>query len=247
MGAKTCELRNRTLARCHVSISTKLPLTPLALRIDAALLDISWTNDETAVPVEVPLDVLVDDVELPNDAPLDELEALEEAGALERGVVGVKLLLPVPNPRAAASLPLPSTVTSSLSFLAVMTSFPPLSIEAVTKAGPELMALIRSATVSVPVEVYLVMLLPSSTLNVPPGKIPRLDSVVLVVSGTVPVPVAGVGEAGAEFDDEAAAVLDDDEDDEVPEGFNAACTAAISSELTRLSAVPLAILANPFA
>jgi hypothetical protein len=214
--------------------------------------------DETAVflDLEESLDFFVDDVALLEDAPLGEFEALDELEALEEldvsevlevGVFGVKLLLPVPNPSAAASLPLPSTVTISLSFLAVMTSFPLPAIVAVTKAGPELIALMRSATVSLPVDVYFVMLVPSSTLKVPPGKIPKLESEVLVVTGTLPIPVAGVGEAGTEFDDVAVAVFDDGEDDDVPEGFSTACTAADSSELTRFKAVPLAILANPFA
>ena len=82
-----------------------------------------------------------------------ELEAVEELEAMEEGVIGVKLSLPVPKPSAAASLPLPSIVMMSLVFRAVMTSLPlPLS-DAVTKAGPELMALIRSPTVSSPVDV----------------------------------------------------------------------------------------------
>ena len=42
----------------------------------------------------------------------------------------------------------------SLVFLAVMTRLLLALIEAVTKAGPELMALMRSATVSSPLEVY---------------------------------------------------------------------------------------------
>jgi hypothetical protein len=237
----------------YASISTRLPLTPLALRKDAALLDVSSAIDETAVLSEEPLDFFVDDVALLDDvlevleAP-EALEVLEVPEGLEEGAFGVKLLLPVPNPRAAASLPLPSTVTISLSFLAVMTSFPLPLIDAFTKAGPELMALIRSATVSSPVEVYFVMLVPSSTLNVPAGRNPSVDSVAVVVSGTVPIPVAGVGDEVAELDDAAVAVFDDDEDDvEAPDGFNAACTAAVSSELTRFKAVPLAMLASPFA
>ena len=105
----------------------------------------------------------------------------------------------------------------SLVFLAVMTSLPLPLIEAVTKAGPELMALIRSATVSSPVEVYWVMLVPASTLNVPPGRIPSVDNGVLVVSGTVPTAVAGVG-LKALIDAEVVEALDDVADDEVPEG-----------------------------
>lgn len=188
--------------------------------------------DELALLVEVVLEVL------------EAFGEPEEPDAVDDGVVGVKLLLPMPKPSAAASLPLLSTVTVSLLSLAVITNLPLLLIEAVTNAGPELMALIRSATVSLPVDVYLVILVPSSMLNVPPGKIPRLESVVLVVSGTVPVPVAGVGDEAEEAD------VDDDEDalelldeDEVP---NACWTSAVIWLLTRLSAVWLAILARPF-
>ena len=78
-------------------------------------------------------------------APVDAVEAAA-------GFFGVKLLLPVPKPSAAASMPVPSMVTMSLVFRAAMTSLPLPLIEAVTKAGPELMALIRLATVSSPVD-----------------------------------------------------------------------------------------------
>lgn len=87
---------------------------------------------------------------------------------------------------------------------------------------------------------------------------PRLESVVLVVSGTVPTPTAGepveLAEPDPEDDEvdepleplEPLAPLDDD--DELPDWLcSAACTAAVSSELTRLSAMPLAMLALPFA
>ncbi len=60
------------------------------------------------------------------------------------------------------------------------------------------MALIRSPTVSVPVDVYVVVLVPSLTVIVPVAGIPSVSSDVPVVSGTVPVPVAGVsGKVGA--------------------------------------------------
>jgi hypothetical protein len=75
---------------------------PLALRMDAALLEISWATDVTAV--DELFDVVVDEVELAADALLDALEALVEAAV---GVVGVKLSLLLPNPRATASVPLP--------------------------------------------------------------------------------------------------------------------------------------------
>lgn len=190
--------------------------------------------------VEEPLDALLDDVGLLADALLEELEALEEPAAVAAGAFGTKLLLPVPNPSAAASSPLPSTVTISVWFLAVMTSFPAPLIEAVTKAAPALMALIRSATVSVPVDVYLVMLVPSLMLNVPPGRMPSVDNAVLVDSGTVPTPVAGDGdelEALEVFADVGllAAPLDDEDVEDEP--FSALCTSAEISLLTRLRAV----------
>jgi len=92
------------------------------------------------------------------------------------------------------------------------------------------------------------MLVPSSMLNVPPGRIPRLDSGVLVVSGTVPVPVAGVGEVGAELDEEVPAAVPEEEadGDELEEPCSTFCIAAESSELTRLRAAPFAMVAKPF-
>jgi hypothetical protein len=123
-------------------------------------------------------------------------------------------------------------------------------IEATTKAGPELMALIKSATVSVPVDVYFVMFVPSLMLNVPPGNSPNDESEALLVRGTVPIPIAGAPGVLAEL--ELDDVVEDDEvvlfvdaDVELPDGFNAACTAADSWDLTRLSACPLAMLARP--
>ena len=53
------------------------------------------------------------------------------------------------------------------------------------------MPLIRSATVSVPVEAYVVVLVPSFTVTFPPAGIPRVIRAVLAESGTVPVPIAG--------------------------------------------------------
>lgn len=100
------------------------------------------------------LDVLLLlDVELVFEA-LEELEELDAVDALDVfAAVGVKLLLPVPKPSAAASLPLPSMVMMSVVFRAVMVRWPLALSDAVTNAGPELMALMRSPTVSVPVDV----------------------------------------------------------------------------------------------
>lgn len=86
----------------------------------------------------------------------------------------------------------------------------------------------------------------------PPGRIPSVDNDVVVVTGTVPTAVAGMGF----FDD--AVVLDvpepaEDEDpldvpdDEVesPEDCSTCCTRAEIWLLTRFSAVELAILDRP--
>jgi len=138
-----------------------------------------------------------------------------------------------------------------------MTSSPlPLS-HAATFALPlagALMALIRAPTVSVPVDVYVVVLVPSLTEIFPPARIPRVNSDVVAVSGAVPVPIAGEGaEEPAEFE------LEDDADEPV-ELLDAAevelpalpvvpwstfWIAAVSWELTRSSAVWFAMLARP--
>ncbi len=96
-----------------------------------------------------------------------------------------------------------------------MTNLPLLLIDAVACAPPGLvlMASIRSATVSVPVDVYVVVLVPSLTMIVPWAGIPRLDSEVLVVSGTVPVPLARELE-GLEALEELDALEPLDEDDD---------------------------------
>lgn len=67
----------------------------------------------------------------------------------------------------------------------------------------------------------------------------------LVVTGAVPVPVAGDAmeepEADDDEEDDAVEPLDD-----APEGFSRLCIAAVSCVLTRFKAVSLAILARPF-
>jgi len=94
---------------------------------------------------------------------------------------------------------------------------------------------------------------------------PRLESIVSVVSATVPVPVAGLGEEEPELaealralelldaDDWVAALGDDVElpdggpKEELPEeDCNRLCTSDTNWELTRCKAVPLAILDRPF-
>ncbi len=86
---------------------------------------------------------------------------------------------------------------------------------------------------------------------VPPGKIPSVDSDVLVVSGAVPVPVAGEPEVpDAPVPEELELVeapLDDEEAEPPDEPSNTCCTSAVIWLLTRFKAVALAMLARPFA
>ena len=98
------------------------------------------------------------------------------------------------------------------------------------------------------------MKVPSLTVKLPLVKKPRPSSDVPLVSGTVPVPVAGAATTGAaaaldedEADeaDEAVELVDDDAVEPVDAGFSAPCTAAESAVLTRSKAVWLAILARP--
>ena len=100
--------------------------------------------------------------------------------------------------------------------------------------------------------------MPSLTVKLPLVKKPRPNSGVPLVSGTVPVPVAGAATTGAaalgavelvedEADeaDEGVELADDDAVELADAGFSAPCTAAESAVLTRSKAVWLAILASP--
>ncbi len=136
---------------------------------------------------------------------------------------------------------------------------PEVSSQAVTCASPKvflLMGLSRSPTVSLPVDLYVVVLVPSLTVIAPVATIPKVTKDVLALNGTVPVPVAGSGaEDGPDVDDE----FDDEDEEDEPElvwdelvlleppvtEASALCTAALSWELTRLSAVWFAMLAKP--
>ena len=149
-------------------------------------------------------------------------------------------------------------------FVLVSTRRPELLSEAVTAALLEafvLMASIRSPTVSVPVEVYVVVLLPAPKMIWPLVRIPRVNSEVLFISGAVPVPVAGAG-AGVEelgpvdefeledADEPVEPVAADLLEAEVPLALpELPCStfwiAAVSWLLTRVSAVPLAMLERP--
>jgi hypothetical protein len=112
----------------------------------------------------------------------------------------------------------------------------------------------------------VVVLVPSLTVIVPVGTIPKVRRDVPAVNGTLPVPVAGVGvEADDEPDVADELELPDDEEDDKDELelvsepvedelvlfepplmlASALCTAEVSWVLTRLSAVSLAMLARP--
>jgi hypothetical protein len=120
-----------------------------------------------------------------------------------------------------------------------------------------LMALSRSPTVSLPVDLYVVVFVPSATVNVPFAMIPSVNNEVLAVSGTVPVPTAGAATVAAELDVADEAEEDDDgdellDDDEVPVllepplmDARVFCTAAVSWVFTRFRAVWFARLAKP--
>lgn len=107
--------------------------------------------------------------------------------------------------------------------MAVITIWPVALSPAATFAWPKtlaLIALIRSPTVSVPVDVYVVVLAPSLTVIVPFARMPRVNSDVLVESGAVPVPEPGAArvEAPAELEElepeelePDAGLLDEDE------------------------------------
>jgi hypothetical protein len=89
-----------------VSISTRFPLTPLALRIPAALLDNSSPMVGTFL-LEEEVEVLLDDELVLVELAAEDALVVEELEALEEAAVGMKLLFVVPKPSAAASLPLP--------------------------------------------------------------------------------------------------------------------------------------------
>jgi hypothetical protein len=124
--------------------------------------------------------------------------------------------------------------------------------------------------VSWPLDLYIVVLVPSLTVNVSVATTPSVNSEVPAVSGAVPVPVAGAPAVLVELDGLDEFELDDgeedDDDDEDDEAFDddesvlldplaplefpsidarADCTAADSWLLTRLRAVSLAMLAKP--
>ena len=128
--------------------------------MDAAVLMLCRAGDEfVGVPLELAFGVFWDEVFealVPlEDEPVDDFDDAEDGEGLE-AALGRKVLLPVPKPIAAASLPLPPTKIALVTSLLVITSWPPALIDAITFAlvgRSTLMVLIRSATVSVPVDV----------------------------------------------------------------------------------------------
>jgi hypothetical protein len=122
------------------------------------------------------------------------------------------------------------------------------------------MAFSRSPTVSLPVDVYVVVFVPSLTVTVPLAMMPSVNSEVLAVSGTVPVPTAGAATVASELDVPVEFEGEDEEDEEEAledevalsvllesplRDARALCTAAVSWVFTRLRAVWLARLAKP--
>jgi hypothetical protein len=189
--------------------------------------------EELALLVEEPavLDEL-DDAELPVE--------LEELAVVGVGAVGWKLEFWAPKPTVDAKRP--PTEIESVRFLPVRTRLPLEFNDAVTCALAAmfglLMALIRSPTVSEPVDANVVVLVPSLTVIVPFLGIPSVRSEVADESGTVPVPVAGAPAAG---------VLEVELLEPACEAWIALCSAATSWAWTRVAASPVAILARPLA
>ncbi|MGA8653352.1 MAG: hypothetical protein WB677_22555 [Xanthobacteraceae bacterium] len=126
------------------------------------------------------------------------------------------------------------------------------------------MALSRSPTVSLPVDVYVVVFVPSPTVIVPLAMIPSVNNEVFAVSGTVPVPTAGAATVAEELVVPLEVEDEEDEDDVLDDGdvlddedvspvllepplmeLSALCTAAESWVFTRLRAAWLARLAKP--
>lgn len=112
---------------------------------------------------------------------------------------------------------------------------------------------------SLPVDLYVVVFVPSPTVNMPLAMIPSVNNEVLAVSGTAPVPTAGAATVAAELEveDEEDGEEDDDDEDELLDDevgvvlepplmeARALCTAAVSWVFTRFRAVWLARLAKP--
>jgi hypothetical protein len=103
-----------------------LPLTPLALRIPAAVLRLCCVR---TVRLGSAFELLFDDpvelFELLDEEFVDEVEEVEELDAPEEpaaGAVGAKVLFLTPKPMTAASVPLPKIVIVSFSFRLVITS-----------------------------------------------------------------------------------------------------------------------------
>ena len=238
--------------RYQANILSKEPIDPvLARRVSAVPPVCSASAELNRTAVGELVETAVDDpaeglaplveeavvLEAPDAVELLE-EELEELAALAVGATGWKLEFWAPKPTFGAKRP--PTETETFSLLPVTTSSPLLFSDALTFALVAmfglLMALIRSATVSVPVEVNVVVLVPSPTVIIPFSGIPRVRSDVFSDSGTVPVPVAAEPVVGA-FEAEPL--------DWACEACTALCSAAVSWAWTRVCASLVAIAAKP--
>lgn len=188
----------------QASIFSKEPNEPLlASRVSAVPPVFSAVAELYSTAAGGLADVAADDPLVEDAVVLDELaevDAVEELPVLAAaGAVGWKLEFLAPKPTFDAKSP--PTEIESVRFLPVRTSWLLEFNDAVTCAFAAmfglLMALIKSPTVSVPVEANVVVLVPSLTVIVPFSGIPSVRSEVVGESGTVPVPVAAAPAAGA--------------------------------------------------
>ncbi len=241
-----CEADDRTCGRVPSGQASKLsndPLEPvLANRISAVppvcSASAELNNTAEGELVETAVDVPLEGLALLDE--LDDAELVEELAVVEAGAVGWKLEFWAPKPTFDANRP--ATEMKSVRFLPVRTSSPLEFNDAVTCALAAmfglLMALIKSPTVSVPVDAKVVVLVPSLTVIVPFSGIPSVMSDVVDESGTVPVPVAAAPAAGA---------LAVEPPELACEAWTALCSAATNWAWTRVAASPAAILAKPLA
>lgn len=143
---------------------------------------------------------------------------------------------------------MPPMVMVSVVLRLLMTRSPRLLSEAVTAALPTrslLSAFIRPPTVSLPVDAYVVVLLPALTVMMPPARTPSVDRDVLSVTGAVPVAAAAVGPELLGLEDAVGVLAGEGEVSDVPPDFSTFCIAADNWVLTRFRAVWLAMLAKP--
>src|ERR1700733_3343135 len=128
VGRRSAKRSCPTETRDQASKSTRVPPTPEALRIPAAVLrPCSASAKLLGRALEALVKLPDDPAELLaplDEEPVDELEALEEPDVAEVpvvGLVGSKVVFPTSKPMAAASVPLPTMAIVSASFLLVIT------------------------------------------------------------------------------------------------------------------------------